>query len=100
MTKLDAGRTTDDFGTREFDGDRAGAKRPAGEEAGFCAPTVHVYTGGGRDFAVSRRCDPFLKKLLGAGATLLVLEDQDHFYVSRKPAVLAWMVSELVTYST
>lgn len=71
---------------------------PHHEEDGaqFCSPVVHAYVGGPRDFAASRLCGPFLAELLGGDATLEEMSDQDHFYASRKPAVLARMIVNLI----
>lgn len=81
---------------RDEDGVAAAAGSSAGERAGFCSPTVHVYTGGPRDFAASRMCGPFLTELIGDDAAFEAMEGQDHFYASRRPAVLAGMVTKLV----
>ena len=62
----------------------------------FCSPAVHAYLGGRRDFAGSRLCGPFLAELIGGDATLEEMLDQDHFYASRKPAVLARMVVKAI----
>lgn len=67
------------------------------ERRRFCSPTVHIYIGGPRDFASIKLCAPFLKELIGKDASVEVMDDQDHFYASRKPAVLAKMLLDIVS---
>jgi len=62
----------------------------------FCSPMVNAYIVGCRDFACSRLCGPFLVELIGDDAALKEMPDQDHFYASRKPVVLARMIMNVI----
>jgi pimeloyl-ACP methyl ester carboxylesterase len=57
---------------------------------------VHIYIGGENDHKAIRLGAPFLKHLIGNDARLEVLDEEDHFYASRKPDILAKLIATLM----
>ncbi len=69
------------------------------DRAHHSGKTVHMYTGGENDYKSIRLGAPFLKELIGDDAARLeVLDDEDHFYASRKPDVLAKLLATMIRF--
>lgn len=67
------------------------------DRAHYCCERVHMYVGGENDYKSIRLGVQFLKELIGGDATLQILEDEDHFYASRKPEVLAKLLVTMMS---
>ena len=67
------------------------------DRAHHCCNKVHMYVGGENDYNSIRLGVQFLKELIGSDASLQILDDEDHFYASRKPEVLAKLLVTMIS---
>ena len=67
------------------------------DRAHHCCNKVHMYVGGENDYNSIRLGVQFLKELIGSDANLQILDDEDHFYASRKPEVLAKLLVTMIS---
>ena len=61
-----------------------------------CCDRVHMYVGGENDYKSIRLGVHFLKELIGVDARLQILDEEDHFYASRKPELLAKLLVTMI----
>jgi len=58
---------------------------------------VHMYIGGENDYKSIRLGAQFLKELIGGETRLQILDEEDHFYASRKPELLAKLLVTMIS---
>jgi len=58
---------------------------------------VHMYVGGEDDYKSIRLGAQFLRELIGDDARLQILDEEDHFYASRKPELLAKLLATMTS---
>jgi hypothetical protein len=56
-----------------------------------------MYVGGDDDYKSIRLGAQFLRELIGDDARLQILDEEDHFYASRKPELLAKLLATMTS---